>query len=74
MTSLDSAAVGTAAEVVAIRLPAPARDFLEGVGISVGVRLVVLAAGEPGMLVDAPSGPVNLVRRLAAGIDVSRVS
>ncbi len=70
VVALDTTAVGAVAEVVAIRVPSAARDFLGGAGIAVGSRLVVLAAGDSGVLVETASGPVNLIRSLAAGVDV----
>jgi len=68
-TPLDGVAVGDDAEVVAIRAPGAARDFLNGEGITVGARISVIGTGETGVLVDA-GNPVNLTRHLAATIDV----
>jgi len=68
-TALDGVPVGSDAEVVAIRAPRAAHDFLAAEGIRVGALIAVLATGESGVLVDA-GDPVNLTRSLAATIDV----
>ena len=68
-TALDEVAVGCDAEVVAIRAPRAARDFLNGEGISVGTLVAVIGVGESGVLIDA-GRPVNLTRQLSTAIDV----
>jgi DtxR family Mn-dependent transcriptional regulator len=68
-TTLDEVAVGCDAEVVAIRAPGAARDFLTAEDIAVGSRIAVIGSGDSGVLVEAGS-PVNLTRPLAATIDV----
>ncbi|HAX82501.1 MAG TPA: DtxR family transcriptional regulator [Actinobacteria bacterium] len=71
--ALDQIPVGLAGEVVAMRLPPATRDFLAGEGIAVGAHLAVVAAGESGVLVETAAGPLNLIRRLAAGIDLRAI-
>jgi DtxR family Mn-dependent transcriptional regulator len=71
--ALDQVPVGMTGEVVALRLAPATRDFLGGEGITVGSHLTVVAAGESGVLVETTSGPLNLIRRLAAGVDVKAV-
>jgi DtxR family Mn-dependent transcriptional regulator len=71
--ALDQVPVGMTGEVVAMRLAPATRDFLGGEGITVGSHLTVVAAGESGVLVETTAGPLNLIRRLAAGVDVKAV-
>ena len=72
--TLDQAGVGTTAEVVATRLSTGERDFLAAEGVAIGERITVLAVGQFGVLVETAAGSVNLVRRLAAAVEVVGVA